>query len=313
MTFCPKCSADIIPGSKYCHRCGDHLAARKQTCPSCNKSNGFNAVYCQHCGYHLKPPAEAKPNVYQAAYPLSFSKGNLIDQVDALFFKSLRERVREEGDERRYNEFVARFYDSRFRTVYSVRCKQIAEESASRWERFGMDALPDIDRLIGRAFDGLLDYFIIQHCADLCPVILPSEILRYEQVRPTPETLPRMVFDYLDLKREKERIYTDFINIQREVLLTACLKFLKAGSDERVLFLCDTSLKGVGAEGFAMSNKAIYWKSPMQKSAAVYYEELENLEKRRDWLLINGRYFHINPSLDLKVYKLLKKLSGAWA
>lgn len=308
MTFCPKCSADIVPGSRYCHRCGDHLAARKKSCPSCDKSNEFNAVYCQHCGYHLAPEKRPEPAAYQSVYPLSFSRGNLTDQVDALFFKSLRERVREEGDERRYNEFVARFYDSRFRTVYSVRCMQIAKDAAAKWERFGTEALPDIDRLIERAFEGLLDYFIIQYCADLCPVILPSEILRYEQVKPTPEILPRMIFDYLDFAHEDERIYTDFLNIQREVLLTACLKFLKAQSNERVLFLCDTSLKGMGAEGFAMSDKAIYWKAPMQKPAAIHYDKIKSVEKRRDWLLINGQYFHVNLSLDLKVFKLLKKI-----
>lgn len=229
-------------------------------------------------------------------------------QVKSLFFKALRKRVTEEHEAARYSDYVERFYQSKFREIYDVRAEQIGEEAFLQWERFGREALPDIDRRIDESFEGLLDYFIIQYCPDLNGMILPGAILKYERAQAGKTDLWTMFRDFLDFEREQEVFYFDFVSMPEELLRNACKSFLTASRKEKVMFICDLSLKGSCKEGFALTDKGMYWRAPFDKPRNVLFRDLHELKKDKDWITVNGYFFTANPSLNLKLFKLLKKL-----
>ncbi len=309
MNRCPNCAAELIPGAKFCHRCGDKVVEKTKDCPACHHANPLASVFCHHCGFHFEGKQRPK-HTYIPQYILDFDPETITEQVKALFFRSLRGRVEEEHDPTRYSDYVERFYQSRFREIYEVRAKQIAAEVLTQWERFGTEALPEIDKRIDEAFEGLLDYFTIQFCPDLNGVLLPETILRYEKVTPGQTDLWRMIQDFLDFDREEEVFYFNFITMPEEYVANACKHFLTAQRKEKVFFICDLSLKGNCKEGFALTDRGIYWRAPFDKARSVAYYELAEIEKGKDWLTINGHFFTANPSLNLKLFKLLKKLRG---
>jgi hypothetical protein len=310
MQICPTCAADIVPGAKFCHRCGDKIAIKTKPCPACQHQSPLSSVFCHHCGFHFETKDGGAEIDYQPKYALDFQPATITEQVKALFFKSLRQRVEEEHDVARYSDYVERFYQSKFREIYAVRAKQIAEDVMTQWERFGRAVLRDIDRRLDDAFEGLLDYFIIQFCPDLNHFILPEGILRYERVQAGKTDLGRMIRDFLDFEREEEVFYFDFIGMPQEYLVNACKSFLFAEQKEKVFFLCDLSLKGNCKEGFALTDRGIYWRASFDKSRKVLYQDIDEIRNGRQWLTINGHFFTANPSLNLKLYKLLKKLRG---
>lgn len=309
MHLCPNCAAEIIPGAKFCHRCGDNIIEKTKPCPACHGQSPLASVFCHHCGFHFngRPVSDS---LYEPMYVLDFDPDTLADQVKALFFGSLRKRIEEEHDITRYSDYVERFYRSKFREIYDVRAEQIAEDAMIQWERFGREAFPDIDRRINLAFEGLLDYFIIQFCPDLNGVILPSAILKYEKVQSGKTDLGQMIRDFLDFSREDEVFYFDFISMHKELLENICKSFLFAERREKIWFICDLSLKKNGKEGFAMTDRGLYWRAPFDKPRSVCYSDIREIKKDKNWLTVNGHFFNANPSLNLKMCKLLKKLRG---
>ncbi|MCC6458979.1 MAG: zinc ribbon domain-containing protein [Saprospiraceae bacterium] len=309
MNNCPNCAAELIPGAKFCHRCGDKVVEKTKACPACQQSNPLASVFCHHCGFHFE--GKQRPaGAYVPHFPLDFDPETITEQVKAMFFRSLRGRVEEEHDPHKYGDYVERFYQSKFREVYAVRARQIAEEAMAKWERFGTEALPEIDIKIGVAFEGLLDYFIIQFCPDLNGILLPETILKYERVLPGETDTWRMIQDFLDMEHEEEIFYFNFIAMPQEYMANACKQYLMAQGREKVYFICDLSLKGNCKEGFAMTDRAIYWRAPFDKPRQVAYTDIREILKGKDWLTINGHFFTANASLNLKLYKLLKKMRG---
>ena len=59
-----------------------------------------------------------------------------------------------------------------------------------------------------------------------------------------------------------------------------------------------------------MTDRGIYWRTPYGKAQKALYHQLHELRKEKNWLLINGAFFTVNPSMNLKMCKLLKKLRG---
>lgn len=311
MHLCPNCAAEIIPGSKFCNRCGDKVAERIKECPACSHKGPLSSVFCHHCGYHFEGNHTEEDKRYLPVYPVDFAmKETVVEQVKSLFFRSLRQRVEEEHDIKKYSDYVERFYQSRFREIYGLRSEQIAEDIITQWERFGSEGLPEIDKRLNTAFEGLLDFFLIQYCPDLNGVLLPSAILKYEKAIPGKTELWEMIQDFLDFDHEQEVFYFDFISMKSELLANACKSFLYAEPRERVYFICDLSLKNTCKEGFAMTSKGIYWRASFDRARRVFYHELNDVRKEKDWLTINGHFFTTNTALNLKLCKLLKKLRG---
>lgn len=311
MNLCPNCAAEIIPGSKFCNRCGDKIAERTKECPACSHQGPLTSVFCHHCGFHFEAKIKTHEIRYIPVFPLDFEHpSTLTEQVKTLFFRSLRQRVEEEHDAKKYADYVERFYQSRFREIYGLRAEQIAEDVLTQWERFGSEALSEIDKRLSTAFEGLLDFFIIQYCPDLNGVLLPSAILKYEKAIPGKTDLWQMIQDFLDFEHEQEVFYFDFITMKPELLANACKSYLFADRQERVFFICDLSLKSNCKEGFAITNQGLYWRAPFDRPRRVLFSEINTVKKEKDWLTLNGHFFTANPTLNLKLCKLLKKLRG---
>lgn len=308
MRKCQKCATEVLPNAKFCHRCGEKHAEQHKNCPSCQQSNPLVSVFCHHCGFHFEGKKH-REQVYQPKFPLDFDPETLTEQVKALFFRGLRQRVADEQDVARYSDYVDRFYHSDFRKIYTIRADQIAEDALINWERRGAAALPKIDNRIGESFEGLMDYFFIRHCQDLNKIRLPETILKYERVGADTDQW-QMMQDFLDFDREPEVFDFDFLQMEPERLANACRNFLTAERRERVFFICDLSLKGSCKDGFALTDRAIYWRAPFDRPRRVAFQEISEVIKAKDWLTINGFFFTANPSLNLKLFKLLKKL---WA
>lgn len=307
MMRCTKCSTELIPGSKFCYRCGERVVEQAKTCPLCQSENPLAAVFCHECGFHFSAAGQGQVP-YTPRYALDFVPERIGAQLKALFFRLLLQRVQEEHNVQKHSQYVQRFYDSRFATIFEARTAQLAQEVMTRWERYGQAGLPGIDQFLEDAFEGLLDYFIIEFCPDLNEVWLPSAMLRYERVSAQGLDVGRMVFDFLDFEREPEVCYTNFIAMPEELMVNACKRFLFAEKSERLFFICDLSLRSNCREGFAMTDRALYWRAPLGRAHRVVYEDIRELRFEREWLLINGHFFTANPSLNLKLYKLLRKL-----
>lgn len=50
MTLCPSCKAQLIPGSKFCNRCGAKLG---QKCPNCGAEITADSAFCSECRVKL--------------------------------------------------------------------------------------------------------------------------------------------------------------------------------------------------------------------------------------------------------------------
>ena len=84
--------------------------------------------------------------------------------------------------------------------------------------------------------------------------------------------------------------------------------FLFPEIEERILFICDQSAFGSCKEGFAMTDKALYWKAYLEKAKVVHYDNIRILEKAKNWITINGFFFNVNQGINVKLLKLLRKI-----
>lgn len=163
-------------------------------------------------------------------------------------------------------------------------------------------------RFIERTFAELMDYFLAAHCADLNPIDLPAAVMRYQGVPVTADNLFRVVYDYLELDREREPFYVDFVKMPTKKLRRAAKSFLFAQPDERILLILDQTLLGSVKEGFAFTDRALYWKPHLEPAASVALIDLQELKRQHDWLRINGKFFHVSRPVNLKMLYLLRKI-----
>lgn len=272
MKICPQCQTSLPPEARFCHQCGSLQLPQLEQAPS----DGWN---------------------WQAA---------LEPQAFTLFQNRLTERVKAEQDNRQLQQYQERLYESNYRETVQRRLQQ--------WrERLVVPTNPAAERERLRELkhlcDDLLDFFFILHCADLNRVVLPEAILRYQQLSRDEIDLGDMALTMLDFEREEERLYTDFVKLPVRKIKNASKAFLFPERDERIWFICDQSLLGNAKEGFAMTEKALYWKSGLQAAQRVYYHKLFALSKEKEWLLINELYFNASPSLNTKMIWLLRRLA----
>lgn len=309
---CSNCQSPILKNARFCHSCGEKVVGKPVECPSCNTTNAGGAKFCMQCGCAFSQNMSFPDGEYEARYPLNFEKiGQLAEQIEGHFFAAMKRRISEEHVANKYQQYVTQFYDSGFDQRFKLRAKQLAEETYTIHCRQDGTELPEIDQLLERTFDGLLDHFIIMHCAELNDIKIPENILKYQGKTKSEIDLNEMIFDYLDIESEsKEKFYLDFISVPEHKIKNAWQSFLRADQKERLFMLCDQTVFGSCKEGFALTERGLYWKAHFNKSFAVHFENLQEIKKENDWITINGRYFHVNASFNLKMMKLLKKLKS---
>lgn len=229
-------------------------------------------------------------------------------QLAEQFLHALRKRVEEEHNAARFQAYSERLYESGFRDTVFRRSAQLAEELQALSRQARADARR-INRSVALLFEGLLDYFVIHFCKDINEVQLPEAILKFEGLEWHEINLFDMILAHLDFEHEpEEKAYTGLLKMPVDKLKNAGKFFLFPERAERILFICDQSLLGSCKEGFAMTEKALYWKAQLQTARRAGYESLQDIRREKDWLLINGHFFHASPSLDLKMLRLLRKI-----
>ncbi len=267
-----------------------------KTCPNCSTSLPDTAKFCLNCGAPQSILAEPS-----GTFNVIDFDGDVPQQITALFFEALERRVNEEHKANQYSQYYELLYQTGFRDTVQLRSQQLAEEIK------GFDSVA-INQVLQRHFDGLLDYFIIHFGKDINHIHLPDAILKYEGRKLSEIDLYTLTMDYLDFEREEERLYTNFVEMPVKKLKNASQSFLFAEQNERVFFICDQSIFGSCKEGFALTQYALYWKAQLQQPERVYYNNIHEVKREKNWLMINGCFFNANPSINIKMLKLLKRL-----
>jgi len=274
---------------KQCHQCGTMLpdAAR----------------YCSHCGapqIHFVGSAPREQLDLEAA---------LGPQLQQQFFARLRAQVAEEQPETPVDAYFKRLQECEFINTVQLRVEQLSEEIRRAVATYGVDRVR-IQLLIGLSFDELLDFFLIHYCRDINTIQLPPAILKYQGKGLEEVDLHRTILDYLDFEHEDEQVYflSEFLTLPPELLRNAGKNFLFPEKNERIFFICDQSLLGTCREGFAFTEKALYWKAHLQKARQLTFPRIKTVRREKDWITINGHFFNVNPSLNVKVLKLMRRL-----
>ena len=273
---------------KTCHQCGTPLPSP--------------ARYCIECG---APQFQSIASGGEGPLDL---EADLAPQLTRGFFAALRRRIEEEQPGGDRNRYIKRLQDAGFVETVQRRAAQLEAEIQAMVRRYGPDRAR-IAQIVQPVYDELLDFFLLHLCRDLNPVPLPEAILKYGAAPPEDVDLFSVVLDYLDLEREEEDIYfsDDFLSMSPALLRNAGQNFLFPAKGERIFLLCDQSLFGTCREGFALTERALYWKAPLQRARQVRYAELDEISKQKAWITVNGYFFHVNLVLDVKMLKLLRR------
>lgn len=275
-------------------------------CHNCHTELPEQALFCFHCGAQQpKGPAAAAAE----EPPLIDLKGDTEQQLTAAFFQALQRKLEEEQpgtDPQHYREHL---YACGFRDLLQRRQGQLAQELQQQAQ--AGSATASLNRKVQRQIDELSDYFIIHHCKALNTVPMPEAILRHQGLPFEQLDLPLLIFDYLDFENEPdEQVYTDFVQMPVHKLRNAGRFFLKPEQrNERIFFICDQSLLGSCKEGFAMTERGLYWKAQLQHPQRALYAQLGTLRREKEWLLIDGHFFNANLRLNIRLLKLLRRIA----
>ncbi len=306
MKNCRSCHQAIPDNARFCPYCGKSVIETTVTCPSCGEENDLDEKNCLHCGFALLGKKQQAPPPKNDIFENSSTESTEQEIADR-FSLAFERRLAEEHAPKLHGEYIERFYKSDFRKSVDFRIQQLAEE-LRRLSGVREELEIKKNKLLKPALEELIDYFIVQYCADLNEAHFPEYILKYQGLSRDKVHLAQMALDYLDFEHEDESLYTDFVTMPSHKLKNAAQSFLKPKKGETIYFICDLSVLGSCKDGFAMTNDCLYWKMPFEKAQRVYFKNLEEIKRQEDWITINGIFFNANKSLNLKLMRLLKKL-----
>lgn len=312
MKKCNHCNIEIMEGTRFCHSCGGKVIQSFINCENCKSTNPNNNKICYLCG-HSFSDSKRSTQKYQVKYSLDFKEtSSLAPKIKSHFFREFKNRISEEHDANSYSKYAERFQESEFKKTFELRVNQLAEEVYSIHAKQNGAIYQKVDFHLDKNFNNLLDHFIIYYCKDLNEVELSEKILSYHTAKQGEFNLQKMILDYLNLEKENETYYTDFIIMPIKKLKNASQAFLFPDKDEKIILIADQTVFGSCKEGFAMTEKGLYWKAHFENAQQVFYADLKDIQKEKDWISINGHFFNISPSINIKMMKLLKKLKAIY-
>ncbi len=306
MENCTNCKSPLIKDAAFCTACGTKVDSAYIDCPDCGHENDTTALFCSQCGYELSfinQEAEATKTL-NTSDPEALSKDLL-----GYFMRALRRRIVVDHQSQQLEEYLTAFYKTKFNQRFMVAVQQLADEITEQKEDVFANANQQgHTAFIDQRMQGLLDYFIIHDCKDLNDITLPESILKYQNTALVDVDMPMMIEHFFDWKSEEEKIYTDFLVMPLDKLKAASKHFLFPPKNEKIWMICDQSVLGSCKEGFALTQKGLYWKAHFQEPQVVLYEDLKSIEKQQDWILVNDKFFNVNPSVNLKMMYFLRKV-----
>jgi Double zinc ribbon len=307
MIYCPKCHTSLAENAKFCHQCGANVDIPLSDCPHCDKKNPADTQFCFGCGKPmseiiLTPQLTTTLSRYDFEIPMK-----LEEQIKNQFFEALKTYANWISPAKT-NDYLLAVVTQNFTKTLELRAKQIADELSAHYNGAVNPSVIYLEKSLENAVCSLALYHIIYNCKEINPFPISEKIVRYEKAVRGQFDLKNMIFDYSNFETEKEKVYTDFIKMPANTLHNAAKNYLFAAKGEFIYFISDRSFLGNGKEGFAMTEFALYWKTTMEKPQKVYYHHLARLERERDWIKINNRFFNINPALNAKIILLLDKI-----
>lgn len=299
---CTNCGTAIPDQSKFCFECGTKVIQETLNCPDCHAENLLQVKFCKNCGFNFDGK-ERINNLFEKV-----PQQELAEEISDSFFEHLKYKIEQEQDGKLYEEYAKRYHQSDFKYSFEAKSQQLAAEVTT--QRLSPDYQPNNTRnFLLKTYEGLSDLFIIHHCADINPVPLSEKILQYAEAKKEDINMLQVIEDYLSLDDEKGVIhYTNFIEMPLERLKTAGKSFLFPEKDEKILLICDQSVTGSLKEGFAFTESAFYWRMHFEPARKVLFENLNQIVKEQDWIIINGNFFNADKSLNTKILKVLKKI-----
>lgn len=337
MTHCQHCGSKLLKNAKFCHNCGEAVVLKMEACNACNTLNPINAIYCIGCGESLRTDSKQESQeqnrdnsqkkqsqqpkdeeldkdtyVYKPIFSITLTEPLLMqEEIKSYFFQALRTTVQVISDEKKYSEYVQTFYDSGFNFYFGQRRRQLIHDLQLIPKLYPNDIDYQIDLLVDNTFENLLDRFITTHTRELNDW-QPPDVTRWELVKREDLDVEKMIFDYLDIADDDDKHYLNFISVPLPKLKNAHKSFLFAEKTERLLVLSDQTIFGSCKEGYAITNKGLYWKAFFNNPNRYFFEELYDIRKEQDWVSVNGQYFHVNEKMNFKLLKLLKKLRAVY-
>ncbi len=310
MSRCPNCQIIIIEKASYCHGCGKAL---RVNCLTCATSNSILNLNCRNCGDHI-PVFPDQKGPESLRFTLDFRETSTLNhQIINHFFEALRTAVAEEHDIRKIEEYLDTFASSPFKSVVEKKSLELAEEAYTIHCKQNEEVVILVDKLLKENLDPLVDQFIIKYCQEINQVNFSSDILNHAYSNKENVKIPDLIKDYLDPEKEEEIIYVDIKKVPESKLKNARQSFLFPEVDEQLLLLCDQTVFGSCKEGFAITNEAIYWKAHFHPAQSIAFKDIIWVKKDTDWITINNLFFNVNPSLNIKMLKLLKKLQKIYS
>ena len=277
-------------------------------CDNCGSSNPEDIKICLSCGSSLKSSVTKNDSL---AIIFDFSAPDEIEnQIRDYFFKIMRFQVESELDPKGYRNYFDHYHKSGFYKKVDIRLPQLAEEVLTIHAENDPIALRESENYVDQSLRTFLDYFIIVFCESLHKMKLPESMLRYENIQNSNFDLKQMILDFLDFENEKDKVYLDFISMPLEKLNNTKEAFLFTAKDEKIIFICDQTVFGSCKEGYAMSDKALYWKPHFNEPGKVNFEEIKSIILEAEWVTINEQFFNVNKTLNYKMTKLLQKIQS---
>jgi Double zinc ribbon len=313
MIYCPKCHTQLVENAKFCHACGVSVEIPLAKCTTCEKMNPADTTFCYGCGNPTQALELLPPQYLTLKSKYAFQDTDLLeDNIKNLFFEELKRYVSWIAPNK-IEEYLRFFYTQNFTQTVDLRAKQLAEEFAAHFKSLTTPSVFRLEKDLESAVSSLALYHIVYNCRDINPLYIPEKVLRYEKALRGSVDVKQMIFDFLAFETEKERVFTDFIKMPTETMQNAAKHFLFADKGEFIFFISDQGTFSSGKVGFAMTEFALYWKTAMEKPQKVYYHHLARLEKQKDWIKINNRFFNVNPTLNIKILLLMDKLKNIYA
>ncbi len=261
-----------------------------QYCTACGQSNAETANFCGNCGNNLSST-------------LASEKAYL-----GIWMRRLRERIQEDHQSNNLDDYLNHFYASGFNKTFMSMVEQTANEVQEKKNAGELTSLKKEEDFVTSKIDQILDFFIIHHCKDINQIPLSERILKLQDTTKATLEFPKIIAAYLNIDLEPYPFYIDFSKMPVEQLRNASMSFLFPEMNEKIWLIVDTSELDNCKEGFAITEKGIYWKAPFEKAKAVHFTNLESIKREEQWLLINSLFFNTNASLNLKMMYLLRKL-----
>jgi len=257
----------------------------------------------------MEMPALGMDAHYKSTYPLSFQDTNSLPaQINTHFLKTLQRRVHLDYSNTSFSDYVAIFHESEFKSFFDQKASILAEATYTIHAKQMPTEKLDIDILLNSNFDRLLHQFLSQYCQQLTGDSLPATTTLYDNSTVAHDQ--QTALDFLHLDDQRKKFYIDLETMSPMNLQNARDSFLFAQADETIHLIFDQTIYGSCREGFALTDKGLYWKSHFKQPQQVYFDDLKILEKMGSGLNVNNLFFDVNTGVNERVFLFLQRKMG---